>query len=116
MSIFIKGFAKIKEDKVCLFSELHVFSKFVNEHDELCLAGSLFLEPVLQFKENVLVCEVFGDPRSHNMLKHLTEDTYQGNWSVICWVSFIPFFEYRGYVCLFPDGWVFTCVKGFLIH
>ena len=79
MSNFIKGFAKIKEDKVCLFTELHVFSKFVNEHDELCLTGSLFPESVLQFKDNVLVCEVFGDPRSHNMLKHLTEDTCQGN-------------------------------------
>ena len=36
MSNFIKGFAKIKEDKVCLFTELHVFSKFVDEHGELC--------------------------------------------------------------------------------
>ena len=74
-------------------TELHVFSKFVNENDELCLAGSLFPEHVLQFKENVLVCEVFGDPRSHNMLKHLTEDTCQGNWLVICWVTFIPFLK-----------------------
>ena len=51
MSDFVKGFAEIKEDKVCLFTELHVFSKFVYEHDEFCLAGSLFLEPVLQFKD-----------------------------------------------------------------
>ena len=69
MSNFVKSFAEIKEDKVCLLTELHVFSKFVYEHDELCLAGSLFPNPVLQFRENVLVCEVFGDPRSHNMLK-----------------------------------------------
>ena len=27
------------------------------------------------------------------MLKHLTEDTCKGNWSVICWVSFIPFLK-----------------------
>ena len=47
------------------------------------------------------------------MLKRLTEDTCQGNWSIICWVSFIPLFEDRGYVCLFPDGWNFTCDKGF---
>ena len=79
MSNFVKGFAEIKEDKVCLFTELHVFGKFVYKHDELCPAGSFFPEHVLQFEENVLACEVFGDPRSHNMLKHPTEDTCQGN-------------------------------------
>ena len=47
------------------------------------------------------------------MLKRLTEETCQGNWSIIRWVSFIPFFEDRGYVCLFPDGWEFTCAKFF---
>ena len=45
MSNFVKSLQTIKEDK--MFSELHVFRKFVNEHDELCLAGSLFTEPML---------------------------------------------------------------------
>ena len=70
MSNFVKSLAKINEDKICLFSEL-------------CLAKSLFPKPMLQFKENFLVCEVLGDTRSHNMLKHLTEDTGQGDWSII---------------------------------
>ena len=46
------------------------------------------------------------------MLKHLTEETCQGNWSIICWVSFIPFFEDRGYVCV--TRWTkqaFSCSK-----
>ena len=59
MSNFVQSLTKIKKDKICLFSEFHVFREFVNKHDELCLAGSLFPEPMLQFKKNVLVSEVF---------------------------------------------------------
>ena len=50
MSDFVEGFNKTKEDKVCLFSGLHIFGKFINKHDELCLAGSLFPESMLKFK------------------------------------------------------------------
>ena len=50
------------------------------------------------------------------MLKHFTEDTCQGDWSIIGWVSFISCFENRGYICFFPDGWELSCIKGFLIN
>ena len=102
MSNFIKSLAKIKENKICLFPRLHIFGKFVNKHDKLCLIGSLFLEPLLQFKQNVLVSEMFGDTRNHNMLKHLAEDTGKGNGPIVGRVCFIPFFENRGYIC--TDG------------
>ena len=37
------------------------------------------------------------------MLKHLKEDTGQGDWPVVCWLSLIPFFEDRIYNGFFPD-------------
>ena len=49
------------------------------------------------------------------MLKHLAEDTGQGDRTVVGWVGFIPFFEDRGYICLFPNGRELSCVKGSLI-
>ena len=38
------------------------------------------------------------------MLKHFTEDAGQGDWQVVGWFSFIPFFESREYIGFFPDG------------
>ena len=32
----------------------------------MCLAGPVFLEPILQFRDNVLICEMFGNTRSHD--------------------------------------------------
>ena len=49
------------------------------------------------------------------MLKNLTEDTGQGDGAVVGRVGFIPFFEDRGYIGFFPNGWEFTRIKGSLV-
>ena len=38
MSNCVESLAKIKENKICSFSGLHVFNKFVSKHDELSFA------------------------------------------------------------------------------
>ena len=59
-------------------------SKFINEHDELCLAVSLFPEPMLQFKNKVLVNEFFSNYQEPHF-------TCQGDRFVVSRVSFISF-------------------------
>ena len=53
-----------------------------------CVSQDLFS----RFKENVLFCEMFGNTRSHDMLKRFTEDTGQGYWPVISWLGLSHFF------------------------
>ena len=48
------------------------------------------------------------------MLKHFTDDTGREDRHVVGRVGFIPFFECRGYIGFFPDGWEFSSVKGSL--
>ena len=48
------------------------------------------------------------------MLKHFTEDTGQGYWSIIGWFGFVSLFKDRGYIGLFPDRWESPCIKEFL--
>ena len=59
---------------------------------------------MLQLKKNVLVCKMFRDTRSHDVLKHFAEDTGKGDGSIVCGVCFIPFFKNRGYIGFFPNG------------
>ena len=92
MSNFIKGFAKTRRIRsVCLPSCMFLASSSTSMMS--CVSQDLFSRNRAAIQRGCLVCEVFGDPRSHNMLKHLTEDTGQGNWTIICWVSFIPFLK-----------------------
>ena len=113
MSSFIESLTKIKED-FFFFSGLHTFGKFINELNELCLAGPLLPEPMLQFRENVLFCEMFGNTRSLDMLRHFTEDTGQGYWLIVGWFGLVPFLKNRGYIGLFLDKWESPCIEGFL--
>ena len=50
------------------------------------------------------------------MLKHLTEDTCQGNWSIICWVSFIPFFKIGDTFASFQMDGSLPVSMDFFIH
>ena len=60
---------------------------------------------------------MFRDSRTHDMLKYLVEDTGQGDRTIVGWVGLIPFFfEDRGYICIFPNGREFSCVKGSLVN
>ena len=44
MGNFVKRFTKVYSNKISLFAHLHIF---INKHDELRLAGSLFSESML---------------------------------------------------------------------
>ena len=46
------------------------------------------------------------------MLKHFTENTGQGYWSIIGWFGFVPLFKDRGYIDLFPDRRESPCIEG----
>ena len=80
---------RMNKRSVCLIW-LPCFSKSVNEHDELYLAGPLIPEPMLQIKENVLVFEVFGNnvTRSHGMLLEATT-CYQKATTILTYLEVI---------------------------
>ena len=102
----MKALLKSRRIRSVCFSGLHTFGKFINEHNELCLAGPLFPEPMLQFREIVLFCEMFGNTRSLDMLKHFTEDTGQGYWPIFSWLWIHwPFFQIDGSLPVSRDFW-----------
>ena len=89
----------------CGFSWSYSLTIFVCFRDSLLLVkssttimGPFFLEPMLQFRKNVLFCEMFGNTRSNEMLAHYTENTGQGYWPIIGWFGFVPLFKDTGYI------------------
>ena len=114
MSNFVKGFAKIKEDKVCLFTELHVLASSSTSMMS-CVSQDLFSRnPFCNSKRMFWSVKCVWRSQKPQHAQAPYRGDMSGKLVDNLLGQFYPFFEDRGYVCLFPDGWEFTCVKGFL--
>ena len=83
MIYFIECLSEVKDDDVCLVTNVHISKKSMREFYKLSFAGETFVEAMLVGVKDMVCFQVTHEITYNDMFHKFAADTYQGNRSVV---------------------------------